>query len=121
MSEEIAVVLVRGIINVKPGVKTTLQRLRLKRKNNCVILSKTPQVMGMIQKVKDYVTWGEVTAETKALLVKIMKRKGGKVKVAQLQPPRKGFGRKGIKVPFTIGGALGNRDQKINELIQRMV
>ena len=38
-----------------------------------------------------------------------------------LNPPRKGFERKGIKVSFKAGGALGYRGEKINDLIQRML
>ena len=39
----------------------------------------------------------------------------------RLNPPVKGFDRKGIKVPFSLGGALGYRKEKINDLIKRMV
>jgi len=39
----------------------------------------------------------------------------------RLSPPRKGFERKGIKVPFSQGGVLGYRKEKINDLIMRMV
>ncbi len=39
----------------------------------------------------------------------------------KLSPPRKGLEEKGIKAPYSLGGALGYRKAKINELIQRMV
>ncbi len=39
----------------------------------------------------------------------------------RLSPPKKGFERKGIKAPFSQGGVLGYRKEKINELIMRMV
>jgi len=39
----------------------------------------------------------------------------------RLLPPRKGFERKGTKKHFAIGGALGYRKEKINDLIQRML
>jgi large subunit ribosomal protein L30 len=42
-------------------------------------------------------------------------------KVFRLSPPSKGFERKGIKKPFTIGGVLGNRKEKINELLEKMI
>ncbi len=48
-------------------------------------------------------------------------RKLGIKSAFRLHPPRKGFGRKGIKTPFSIGGALGNRGEKINLLIARMI
>jgi large subunit ribosomal protein L30 len=38
-----------------------------------------------------------------------------------MSPPRKGFERKGIKISYSIGGALGDRKEKINELIVRMI
>ncbi len=39
----------------------------------------------------------------------------------RLSPPRKGFERGGIKKPFSIGGALGYRGKKINDLLRRMI
>lgn len=39
----------------------------------------------------------------------------------RLKPPQKGFEREGIKKPFSMGGALGYRKEKINELIRRMM
>lgn len=39
----------------------------------------------------------------------------------RLKPPEGGFERKGIKKPFSIGGALGYRKDRINELIRRML
>lgn len=41
-------------------------------------------------------------------------------KIFRLNAPRKGFERKGVKKQFSLGGALGYRGEKINELIQRM-
>lgn len=112
----IAIVLVRGIVGTSEQTRSTLRMLRLDRKNHCVIVAKTPSFLGMTQKVKDYITWGDVDAETIALLKKKMENG-----VIRLQPPRKGFGRKGIKVPFSVGGALGYRGEKINDLLKRMV
>ena len=39
----------------------------------------------------------------------------------RLTPPNKGFERGGIKKPFSMGGSLGYRKDKINELIRRMI
>ncbi len=114
--EKIAVVLVRGMINTSREVRDTLKMLRLKRKNHCVVLKKNPSILGMVMKVKDLVTWGEVDDETVEAMKKRM-REG----VARLQPPRGGFERKGIKFQFKVGGALGYRGEKINDLIKRMV
>ncbi|MFA5176459.1 MAG: 50S ribosomal protein L30 [Candidatus Nanoarchaeia archaeon] len=45
----------------------------------------------------------------------------GLKKYFRLTPPRKGFERGGIKIPFSMGGALGYRGNKINDLIKRML
>jgi len=59
-----AVVRVRGIINIKPDIKRTLQLLNLTRANHCMIAEENPVNKGMLQVVKDYVTWGEINKET---------------------------------------------------------
>lgn len=122
----IAVVLVRGLIDISGDIKDTLSMMRLKRKNVCVILEGTPSNMGMINKTKDYITWGEIDDATlKMLIEKRAKKNPHDPKRTKpyfrLNPPRKGFGRKGIKVPFHKGGALGYRAEKINDLIKRML
>lgn len=116
MPEKIAVILVRGVIGEPAAIHDTLRMLGLNRKNTCVVLEKTQSLEGMVQKVKNLVTWGEVSTETLGMLGKRMKEN-----VAHLNPPRKGFGRKGIKVGFNAGGTLGYRGDKINELLQRMI
>lgn len=39
----------------------------------------------------------------------------------RLKPPVGGFERKGIKTPFSLGGTLGYRKEKINDLIKKMI
>jgi large subunit ribosomal protein L30 len=39
----------------------------------------------------------------------------------RLSPPKKGYAQQGTKKPFSLGGALGYRKEKINDLIQRML
>ena len=39
--------------------------------------------------------------------------------IFRLHPPRKGY--RGIKKPFVLGGSIGYRDTKINELVMRMI
>jgi len=55
-----AVVRVRGTIKVKPEIKETLRLLRLNRVNHCVMIPETAEFKGMLQKAKDYITWGEI-------------------------------------------------------------
>jgi len=126
MSEElIAIILVRGRQRVNQKVKDTMDMLHLDKKNTCVVVKKSDSIVGMIRKVKDYVTYGVIDEET----LKELKKKRNQLKKesntfvysAALNPPRKGYGRKGIKIAFSKGGALGNRKEKINDLIKRML
>ena len=68
-----AAVRVRGIINIKPDIKKTLQLLNLTRVNHCVLLEEKPSIKGMLQVAKDYITWGEVDKE---LLQKLISERG---------------------------------------------
>tara|TARA_Y100000310_G_scaffold201181_1_gene201253 strand:- start:79 stop:648 length:570 start_codon:yes stop_codon:yes gene_type:complete len=142
-NKKIAVILVRGLVKVKKTVKDTLAMLRLTRKNHCVVIDNNPVNMGMIKKAKDYITWGEIDSETYTELInkrgqsyegpetcskgkikynKFFVHEGKKLKkYFRLNPPKKGFGRKGIKIPFKVGGGLGYRGEKINELIKNML
>ena len=140
---KIVIVRVRGTIDAKNDIDRTLNQLRLYKKNYCVVIPSNDSYAGMVNKVNDYVTWGNLDEETYNLLVdkKGEEYKGrvsdkkGKIKYNdfltvkskkikkyfRLNSPRKGYGRKGVKIPFNKGGALGYRGEKINDLIKRMV
>lgn len=113
---KLAIIRIRGEANNTTEVESTLRMLKLKKKNGCVIKESTPSLLGMIKKVNHLITWGEVSPEIEKKLK--AKEKNG---VTGLAPPRKGFGRKGIKFPFTKSGAYGYRKEKINDLIERMM
>jgi len=70
MDRRIAVIRVRGRAKVDGRVKDTLDMLRLDRVNAAVLIDNRPGYLGMLQKVKDYVTWGEVDSEDVALLLR---------------------------------------------------
>lgn len=59
-----AVVQVRGVVNTRHEIKETLKMLRLHHINHCVLIPETPEYLGMIRKVKDFVAYGEVDAGT---------------------------------------------------------
>ncbi len=114
---KIAIILIRGLAKVNTDIKDTLFMLGLRKKHTCVIKEDTPSTMGMIKKAKDYITWGTVDDETLSLLEKKM----GDKRFCSLHPPRGGFERKGIKKSVAQGGALGDRKEKISELIRKMI
>ena len=65
MSEnKIAVILVRGLIGTSPDVKKTLELLRLKKKHACVVIDNNEVSRGMVQRVKDYTTFGTIDEKT---------------------------------------------------------
>ena len=47
--------------------------MNLTRTNHCVLIEETPTAKGMLQIVKDYVTWGDVE---KVTLTKLIKERG---------------------------------------------
>lgn len=60
--KRIAVVRVRGVVKVPDALRGAFMNLGLTRVNHCVLLENTPQNMGTVTLVKDYITWGEVDA-----------------------------------------------------------
>ncbi|MGV8171091.1 MAG: uL30 family ribosomal protein [Candidatus Woesearchaeota archaeon] len=120
---KIAIIRIRGTDDVKGEIESTMRMLRLHKKMTCSIYPKTDTLMGMLQRCKDYVTYGEIDEDTYKLLVEKrgIKKDGKLVNYFHLQPPRGGFERKGIKTPFTLKGALGYRKDKINVLIKKMI
>ncbi len=68
-----AVVQVRGVVNTRREIKDTLRMLRLHHINHCVLAPDTPESLGMIRKVKDFVAWGEITPE---VLETLMRHRG---------------------------------------------
>lgn len=123
----LAVVRIRGEVNLNEPVDRTLKMLNLYRRNTCVVVPSSPSVIGMINKVDLAVTWGEIDDATR----KELESKRGEFEMVdgkkalkpffRLHPPRKGFERKGTKKSFSAGGALGYRGAKINDLIKRML
>jgi len=111
----IAVVRVRGNVRITHQVRDTFRMLGLLKKNHCTIIEDKPHLLGMLKIVEPHITWGPVDEKT----LEILQKKGGKA--LTLNPPRKGYGRKGVKLPFSLGGAYGNRKEKINDLLTRMI
>lgn len=119
---KLAAIRIRRPFRIEEKIARTLNMLGLYKKNYCAIIENTPANKGMLKKADRYITWGEISDETyKELAEKRGKKVKGKKQIFRLCPPRKGFERKGIKVLFGKGGALGYRGENINELIRRMI
>jgi large subunit ribosomal protein L30 len=140
-----AVIRIRGTVNISPDAKKALELLNLGRINNLSIWQETEQTKNAIKTVQDYVTFGKINEEALKKLVEIKSlplKKGQKVEAKKvleelkkgktakqagiknlfkLAPPKGGYERKGIKVPYKLGGALGDRKEQMSELVLRMV
>ncbi|MCW1291520.1 MAG: 50S ribosomal protein L30 [Candidatus Rehaiarchaeum fermentans] len=145
----IVAILIKSKINASKSELGTLNALGLKKQNSAVLLREDKHIIGMLNKVKNYVTWGEIDKETLKSLLKNRAMISNKKKyewkegeieefvdriidnqawlkdkniknLFRLSPPKKGFkGNK--KKQFSEGGELGYRKEKINELILRMI
>ena len=69
----LAVVRIRGQMNVRKEAAHALKMFRLNRPNHCVLVKPGKEVEGMLRQIQKYVTWGEVNKET---LAKLMKKRG---------------------------------------------
>ena len=58
------VVRVRSNVNVERSIRETMDYLNLTKVNHAVIIPENDQYRGMLQKAKDYITWGEATEAT---------------------------------------------------------
>jgi len=139
-----AVIRLKGLVKIREDFKDTLKMLRLNRKMHCVVLEENYVVKGMLQKVKDRVTWGEIDDDILKLLIEKRGRKSGDMRltkeesektfktlkenhkipdevkpVFRLTPPSKGF-KHSIKQHYPKG-ELGYRGKNINELLKRMI
>ena len=72
-----AVVRVRGSVNVNPKIKETMKLMKLSRVNHCVIIPENETYTGMLNIIKDYVTWGEIDSETTELLLESSGKSSG--------------------------------------------
>ena len=58
------VVRARSNVGVERTIRETMSYLNLTKVNHAVIIPENEQYRGMLQKAKDYVTWGNADAET---------------------------------------------------------
>ena len=71
----LAVVRIRGTVNVRKDVEDTLRMLNLQRNCHATLIDDRPSFLGMLRKAQSILTWGEVSKETIALLL----RKRGRI------------------------------------------
>jgi large subunit ribosomal protein L30 len=78
----IVAVKVRGAISAQREAKETLRMLHLTHTNHAVLIDNRPEFKGMLMRVQSYVTWGEVSKETVALMLQKRGRIAGDKKLS---------------------------------------
>ena len=74
-----AVIRIRGHSKIKRNALETLEQLQLRKVNHMVLLQESETSRRMLQSVKDYVTWGELTPEgLKQVLVSTARFEGNR-------------------------------------------
>ncbi len=74
-----SIIKLRGSVGIRPEIKHTLRLLRLHKVNHCVVVEENAYYAGMINKVKDYVAWGEISEDlVEELLENRGRLEGGK-------------------------------------------
>ncbi len=87
----IAVVRIRGVIGASREIKDTLKMLNLKRNYHAVLIDNRPSYLGMLNKVQNYVTWGEPSEEIVALMIKKRGRLNGDKKLTDEYAKKLGY------------------------------
>lgn len=77
MSMAYAVIRVRGQPDVNKDIAYTMEIMNLTRVNHCVVLPENDVTKGMLQKAKDYITWGEINESTLVDMIKVRGRLSG--------------------------------------------
>ncbi len=137
----LVVIRIAGEVKVKPEVRETLDRMRLRRKYSCILVhGNNKNMVGMIEKVKYHISYGEIERDILEKLIKargqgidnkkfnagdvsdeILKGKSlnelGLKPFFRLHPPRGGIKSK-LQYPL---GVLGNNKSDINKLVERML
>ncbi len=110
-SELIAVIRIRGKVGVRETTERTMKMLNLHRKNWCIVVRNNPGTMGMIRKVKDYCTFGEIDNKTVA---KLLEKRG---RIIGNKPLTENYVRKHTKVGFDgFATMINNEKVKIKDI-----
>ena len=142
----LAAIRIRSAIEAPQSVKDTLYMLKLRQKFACCLYKHSPSILGMLEKAKAYIAYGEIDDDTLRELILKRGRKPGDKKLNdqeaeevfkkikegkfdeaykiikpffRLSPPKGGF-KKTIKLMWPQG-VLGNVGDEINKMIKRML
>ncbi|MFP4038641.1 MAG: uL30 family ribosomal protein [Candidatus Nanohaloarchaea archaeon] len=113
----IAAVKVRGSVDAPHTIEDTMQNLGLENRNQIVFYEENDSIKGMMNKAKDFITYGEVSDD----IIEEVEERYEEVEsgtVIDARPPSKGF--RNTKKGVNQSGSLGKRDS-IDSLLKRMI
>ena len=137
----ICIIRISGDVKLDHGIRETMNRLRLGRKYTCVVINPKKEEIGMIEKIRSFIAFGNIENN---VFEKLIEKRGKRIdkkkmidskKVVEelnkgkkyedlnlkpffrLHPPRGGIDSK-IHFPK---GVLGDNGEKINDLVLRML
>ena len=134
---------ITGLNKMDTRVEETFRRLRMMKKYTAVLINETPDMMGMVEKVRNYIAFGKIDEKTLVELIKARAKIIGdsKAKVKDAEKIAKEvlggkkleelkikpfFGlhpaRGGINTKKTYPkGVIGDHKEEINKLVMRML
>lgn len=120
----ICVIRIRGKVKLREEIAETFRRLKMMQKLNCTFIDEKDIIrMGMLNKLKEFVSYGKVDD---ALMKKIIEVRGVKdsqgnyAGYCRLHPPRGGF-KKSTKYSFNSGEGILGENKDIAKLVERML
>lgn len=136
----IAVIRIRGMVDVPRDIAESLNRIRLRRKYAAVVLKDSPENRKLLKKIRNYVSYGKITPAT---FEKLLKNRGvsiGKTDIDvkkiisefgnknmeelgikpffRLHPPRGGIE---SKKHSGVGKGVLGENKDIDKLLERML
>ena len=78
----------RGLVGVPVAVRHTLHMLRLRQKFSCILLQGSSDYLGMLKKVKDYISYGPIKSD---VLKKLLSQRGRMIGNKPIKLPQEKF------------------------------
>ncbi len=85
------VVKIRGTVSAQREVRETLTFLHLTHTNHAILIDSRPSYKGMLQRVNNYVTWGEPTKETVVMMLQKRAKMAGDKKLTEEHIKKAGY------------------------------
>ncbi|MDP2667106.1 MAG: 50S ribosomal protein L30 [Nitrosopumilaceae archaeon] len=111
MGKAFLVVRMKGQIGVPYWAKTTLDLLKLEKKFRATIIPSKDNTLGMLNKIKHYVSWQEVDALTAKELLDKKGRKMGYKKITEQD-----LGKIGFKTTQELASSLADGKTSLSKL-----